>query len=74
MSKYELKEVIGIIIISVINIAVAYLITSIFGISNVILYKSLTATQYVITYEVIIFFVLSLLESYFYHIKYEIKE
>ena len=73
MSKYELKEV-GIIIISVINIAVSYIITSILGISNVVLYKSLTANQYIITYEVIIFFVLSLLESCFYHFKYEIKE
>lgn len=74
MSKKEIKDLIIFIIFSIINISIAYIITSYFGIQNIILYRSLTAMQYTITYEVIIFFVLSLVEATIYHYKYEIYE
>lgn len=74
MSKKEIKDLIIFIIFSIINISIAYMITSYFGIQNIILYQSLTAMQYTITYEVIIFFVLSLVEASIYHFKYEIYE
>ena len=74
MSKKEIKDLIIFIIFSIINISTAYMITSYFGIQNIILYQSLTAMQYTITYEVIIFFVLSLVEASIYHFKYEIYE
>ena len=74
MSKKETKDLIIFIIFSIINISIAYMITSYFGIQNIILYQSLSAMQYTITYEVIIFFVLSLVEATIYHYKYEIYE
>ena len=74
MSKKEIKDLIIFIIFSIINISIAYMITSYFGIQNIILYQSLTAMQYTITYEVIIFFVLSIVEATIYHYKYEIYE
>ena len=74
MSKKEIKDLIIFIIFSIINISIAYMITSYFGIQNIILYQSLSALQYTITYEVIIFFVLSLVEATIYHYKYEIYE
>ena len=74
MSKKEIKDLLIFIIFSIINISIAYMITSYFGIQNIILYQSLSAMQYTITYEVIIFFVLSLVEATIYHYKYEIYE
>ena len=60
------KEIIGIIIFCIINILIAYLITTSLGVKDTILYQSLTATNYTITYEVIIWFVLSLIEALIY--------
>ena len=74
MSKKEIKDLLIFIIFSIINISIAYMITFYFGIQNIILYQSLTAMQYTITYEVIIFFVLSIVEATVYHYKYEIYE
>lgn len=74
MSKKEIKDLLIFIIFSIINISIAYMITSYFGIQNIILYQCLTAMQYTITYEVIIFFVLSIVETTIYHYKYEIYE
>lgn len=74
MSKKEIKDLIIFIIFSIINTAIAYVVTFYFGIQNIILYQSLTAMQYTITYEVIIFFVLSIVEATIYHYKYEIYE
>lgn len=74
MSKKEIKDLLIFIIFSIINISIAYMITSYFGIQNIILFQSLTAMQYTITYEVIIFFVLSIVEATIYHYKYEIYE
>ena len=70
MSKKEIKDLLIFIIFSIINISIAYMITSYFGIQNIILYQSFTAMQYTITYEVIIFFVLSIVEVTIYHYKY----
>ena len=46
------------ILFSIINIGIAYFITSSLGIQNVILLQSYTAMNYVITYEVLIFLTL----------------
>lgn len=61
--KKDIKELIGVIIFSIINICIAYAITIPLGIQNVILYKSLTAMSYDISYEVIIWFILSFTEA-----------
>ncbi len=74
MSKKEIEDLIMFILFNIINISIAYVITSYFGIQNIILYQSFTAMQYTITYEVIIFFALSIVEAYIYHYKYEIYE
>ena len=57
------------ILVAIVNMILAYVITSVLGISNIILYKSLTASNTIITYEVIIWFALSLIEAYIYEHK-----
>lgn len=49
------------IVLMILNIGIAYMITIPLGIQNQILFQSFTATNYCITYEVIIWFVLSLI-------------
>ena len=67
MTKNEVKELIGIIFFSIINITIAYIITGALGIQNVILYQSSApAMQYTITYEILIFFALSFIEAFVY--------
>ena len=64
--KRDIKELIGIIAFSIFNIIIAYDITIALGIQNIILYKSLTAMSYYISYEVIIWFILSFIEAFVY--------
>lgn len=67
MTKCEIKELIGFIVFSIINITIAFAITGALGIQNVILYQSIaTAMQYTITYEILIFFSLSFIEAFVY--------
>lgn len=61
--KRDIKELIGVIVFSILNICIAYTITIPLGIQNVILYKSLTAMSYDISFEVIIWFILSFIEA-----------
>ena len=72
MYKYEIKQLFAILIFAIINVVIAYAITIPLGIPNIVLYKTLTAMQYTITYEVLIFMALSLIESLIYHYKFEI--
>lgn len=60
------KELIGCVLFGILNIIIAYLITTPLNINDIILYQSLTATNYIITYEVIIWFILGLGEAYIY--------
>lgn len=69
--KQNFKEIFGIIAFAIINIAIAYTCTTALGIKDVVLFQSYTAMQYTITYEIIIFFALSLFESLIYHYKFE---
>lgn len=72
MSKVEIKELIIMLIFSIINICIAYFITFSLGIQNTILFRTYTAVQQDITYEVLIFMFLSFIESFIYHIKFEL--
>lgn len=72
MSKAEIKELIIMLIFSIINICIAYFITFNLGIQNTILFRTYTAVQQDITYEVLIFMFLSFIESFIYHIKFEL--
>lgn len=74
MSKKELIELVLFIIISVINICIAYLITISLGIQNTVLFHTYTMTSGDITYEVLFFMLFSLIEATIYHYKYEVKE
>lgn len=60
------KELVGVIIFTIINLVIAYLITTSLGVKDTILYQSLTATNYSITYEVIIWVALGLIEGIIY--------
>lgn len=72
MSKVEIKELIIMLIFSIINICIAYFITFSLGIQNTILYRTYTSIQQDITYEVLIFMFLSFIEAFIYHIKFEL--
>ena len=56
-------KILKVVLFAILNILVAYAITSILGIKNIILFQSLTASQYTITYEVIIVFILAIIEA-----------
>lgn len=72
MSKVEIKELIIMLIFSIINLCIAYFITCNLGIQNTILFRTYTAVQQDITYEVLIFMFLSFIEAFIYHIKFEL--
>ena len=72
MSKVEIKELIIMLIFSIINICIAYFITFSLGIQNTILYRTYTSIQQDITYEILIFIFLSFIEAFIYHIKFEL--
>ncbi|MCR5146709.1 MAG: hypothetical protein K6B70_05140 [Clostridia bacterium] len=71
MAKHKIREIIGIIAFTIINIAIAYVITTALGIKDIVLYQSYTAIQNVVTFETIIIVALSFVESLIYHYKYE---
>lgn len=68
MENYTKKENIFIVTIMLINILFAYLITYAYGVTNVVLYESYSATGYMITYEVLIWYTLSIIESVIFEI------
>ena len=74
MSKHEIKQLVIMTVIAIINVCIAYAITIPLNIQNIVLFKSYTAMQYTITYEVIIVFSLSLLESLVYEFRYKLFE
>lgn len=69
MSKDKIKELIGVIIFAIINISVAYLITVNLGIANTVVIRTFSALYSEITWEVIIFLGLSLIEAIIYEYK-----
>ena len=68
------KEFIGILIFYLINIIIAFYITNMLGIVNVVVLKSMSILYGEITWEVIIVMSLSLIESIIYEIKHNKKE
>ena len=63
-----MKKNICIILALLLNIPIAYFITLILGIQNIVLLQLMTALNYTITYEIIIWFVLILIEYAVYKI------
>lgn len=68
------KEFIAILIFYLINIIIAFYITNMLGIVNVVVLKSMSILYGEITWEVIIVMSLSLIESIIYEIKRNKKE
>ena len=66
MSK--VKETFVVIICAIINIIIAFSITTLLGISNIVLFRTYTAMSGDITWDVIIFLTLSLIEAIIYEI------
>lgn len=67
MSKLELKELIIIMILSLINIIIAFKITNLLGITNIIIIRTFSVMYGNITWEVVIFLGLLFIESIFLH-------
>lgn len=66
MSK--VKEILLIIIFTIINIVLAFTITNLLGISNTVVFRSFSVMYGDITWEVIIFFIFSIAEAIIYEI------
>lgn len=66
MSKSELKEIIGVVIFGTINTFIAFAITNFLGIYNTIILRTFSVMYGDITWEVVIFMGLSLLEATIY--------
>lgn len=66
MSKSELKEIIGVVIFGTINTFIAFAITNFLGISNTIILRTFSVIYSDITWDVVIFLGLSLIEAIIY--------
>lgn len=64
--KKKIIEFIVIITLAIINLLIAYAITIPLGLKDVVLFNSMTAMNWTITYEIIIWFSLSLIEAIIY--------
>ena len=62
----KVKEIFLIIIFAIINIILAFIITNLLGISNTIVFRSFSTMYGDITWEVIIFFIFSIVEAIIY--------
>jgi len=66
MSKSELKEIIGVVIFGAINTFIAFAITNFLGIYNTIILRTFSVMYGDITWEVVIFMGISLIEALIY--------
>ena len=65
----KIKEFIGIIFFGVLNLVIAYLITTPLNIKDVGIFQSYSAINHTIKFEIIIWFMLCLIEAYIYEKK-----
>lgn len=68
MTKREIIDMAYLIISSSINIIISFVITSVLGITNIVLLKSYSAIYSDITWEVLIFFALSIISASIYEL------
>lgn len=66
MSKGEIKQSIAILLFGILNTVISFFITTFFGISNIVVFHSFSVLYGDITWEVIIFLGLSLIETLIY--------
>lgn len=74
MSKYEIKELVLGILVILINFSIAFLITFCLGIQNTVVYHSYMTSIGDITYEIILFWLISIIEYIVYYFKFEINQ
>ena len=67
MSK--VKETFAIIILAIINTIIAFSITNLLGISNIVVFRTYTAISSDMTWEVLIFLLLSFIEATVFELK-----
>lgn len=63
MSNVKIKQFLFIILFIIINLVIAFSITNSLGIFNTVIYRSFTSMISEITYEMVIFMGLALIES-----------
>lgn len=68
MSK--IREIFVIIIFGIINIIIAFAISSFLGISNTVIFRTFSTIHENITWEVIIFYIFSIVEAIIYEYLY----
>lgn len=66
MSNSKIKQLLFIILFVTINLVISFSITYSLGITNTIIYRSVTSMISEITYEMVIFMLLALIESSIY--------
>ncbi len=68
MSNVKIKQFLFIILFIAINLLVSFFMTNSLGIFNTVIYRSFTSMISEITYEMVIFMLLSLIESSIYEV------
>lgn len=68
MSTSKIKQLISIILFIIFNTLIAFSITHFLGISNTVIYRSAVSMISVVTYEMVIFMLLALIESSIYEV------
>ena len=68
MSNVKIKQFLFIILFIAINLLVSFFMTNSLGIFNTVIYHSFTSMISEITYEMVIFMLLSLIESSIYEV------
>lgn len=68
MSSTEIKQLLFIILFITINLVISFLLTYFLGITNTAIYHPITSIINEITYEMIIFMILVLIESSIYEV------
>ena len=68
MSNTEIKQFLFIILFITINLVISFSITYFFGITNTVIYHSVTSMISEVTYEMLIFISLALIESSIYEV------
>ncbi len=66
MSNTKIKQLLFIILFVTINLVISFSITYSLGITNTVIYRSVTSMISEITYEMVIFMLLALIESSIY--------
>jgi len=65
--EYDRKELFYCTTALIINLLIAYLITTLLGINDIILFQSMfSASNYIITYEILIWYFLNFIWAYYF--------